>query len=426
LRRSLPRTVGPDTERTTPRRYVAEALLLGALLLAASGRFFYTAWRSNELQLLREVFLQYKAATLAVDFADFGAVHRGLGGSLARTFTSDAVDAAIAFHFASALGAACVLALLFARFHAPVVRRVAFAVVALALMMRWGEDGGRTDLAVVALLGAATLAWLSGRLVTAALMVGLGLFIHEASVILGVPLLAAFAWRDASRGDLTWQRVRTPLVILGAVLAVYFAFPWLPHSTNAEIATRVRERVGNNDAVDVALYFALAGFRGVRAAICHNGYDPATSMHVVMGLVVIAVTALALAAWRGASRWMVLLAGLPGYLLLASVANDHARWTLFACIALWLFAISAPRAALASLNRRVALADMACLAAAGVLVLALVPATRPGISRVVSPVPRADQWLYRSSGPKPLGFAEVVARCDPNWRDVLRASRSPR
>ena len=422
MRRSLPRTFGPDGGRTTRRRYVAEALLLGALLLAASGRFFYAAWRNHELALLREVFLQYKAATLAVDFADFGAVHRGLGGSLARMFTSDAVDGAIAFHFASALGVACVLALLFARFQAPVVRRVVFAVVALAFMMRWGEDGGRTDLAVVALLGAATLAWHSGRIVTAALTVGLGLFIHEASVILGVPLLAAFAWRDASRGDLPWQRVRTLLVILGAILAVYFSFQWLPHSTNAEIATRVRERVGNNEAVEVALYFALAGIRGIRAAMCANAKDPAAPMHVAMGLVVIAVTALALAPWRGANRWMVLLAGLPGYLLLASVANDYARWTLFACMALWLFAISAPQAALASFDRRVALADAASLAAAWVLVLALVPATRPGISRVVSPVPRVDQWLYRSPGPKPLGFAEVVARCDPSWRDVLRAS----
>jgi hypothetical protein len=33
-----------------------------------------------------------------------------------------------------------------------------------------------------------------------------------------------------------------------------------------------------------------------------------------------------------------------------------------------------------------------------------------------------DQWLYRSPDPKPLGFAEVVERCDPYWRDVLRAS----
>ena len=403
----------------TRRRQVAEALLLGALLLAVSGRFLYRAWRNNELAQLREVFLQYKAATLAVDFTDFGAVHRGLAGSLARMFTSDAVDAAIAFHFASALGVACVLALLFARFHAPVVRRVVFAAVAVALMMRWGEDGGRTDLAVVALLGAATLAWVSGHVVTAALAVGLGLFVHEASVILGVPLLAALAWRDALRGDWSWQRVRTPLVILGAVLAVYVAFPWLPHSTNAEIATRVRERVGSNEAVDVALYFALAGARGVRAAMCQNAKDPAASMHVAMGLVVIAITALALAPWRGGNRWLFLLAGLPGYCLLAIVANDYARWTLFACIALWLFAISAPRAAPASFDRKVARADVACLAAGAVLVLALVPATGPGISRVVSPVPLVDQWFPRAPGPKPLGFADVVERCDPRWRDVL-------
>jgi hypothetical protein len=400
-------------------------VLLGALLLAASGRFFYTAWRNNQLALLREVLLQYKAATLAVDFVDFGAVHRGLGGSLARLFTSDAVNAAIAFHFASALGVACVVALLFARFRAPVVRRVVFAVVALSLMMRWGEDGGRTDLAVVALLGAATLAWLSGRIVTASLAVGIGLFIHEASVIVGVPLLAAFAWRDTSHGALAWQRVRTPLVILGAVLAAYFAFDYLPHSTNAEIAARVRERVGNNEAVDVALYFALAGFRGVRAAVCHNALDPAASMHLSMGLVVIAVTALALAPWRGANGWMVLLVGLPGYLLLAGVANDYARWTLYACIALWLFAISAPQVVLASSERRVATADLACLAAASLLVLGLVPATGPDISRVVSPVPRLDQWFYRSTAPNRLGFAEVVARCDPSWRDVLRANPQP-
>jgi hypothetical protein len=181
--------------------------------------------------------------------------------------------------------------------------------------------------------------------------------------------------------------------------------------------------VGNNEAVEVALYFALAGVRGIRAAICANAKDPAASMHLAMGLVVIAVTALALAPWRGANRWMVLLAGLPGYLLLAGVANDYARWTLFACMALWLFAISAPQAALVSFDRRVALADVACLAAGWVLMLALVPATCPGISRVVSPRSACRPVaLSLALGPKPLGFAEVVARCDPYWRDVLRAS----
>ena len=375
------------------------------------------------MALLREVFLQYKAATLAVDFIDFGAVHRGLGGSLARMFTADAVDAVIAFHFLSAFGVACVSAMLFLNFQAPAVRRVAFAVVALALMMRWGEDGGRTDLAVVAVLGAATLAWRSGRLVTAALLIGIGLFIHEASVILGVPLLAACGWRDASRGNLDRQRLAMPLAILAAALGVYLACQWLPHSSNVEIATRVHERVGDNEAVDVALYFALAGLRGIRAAMCENAQDPAAALHLSMGLVAIALTAMALAPWRGANRWMVLLAGLPGYLFLAGVANDYARWTLLACMVLWLFAITAPRAAVDIRDRRSTGSDVACLVAAGVLALALVPATRPGISRVVSPVPRVDQWLYRSPGPRPLGFAEVVARCDVGWREVLRAGR---
>jgi hypothetical protein len=412
-----------DGDRTTRHRRLAEALLLGTLLLVASGRFFLTAWRSHGLVPLREVLLQYKAAALAVDFTDFGAVHRGLGGSLARLLASDAVDAVIAFHFASALGAACVLTLLFATFRACAVRRAAFAVVALALMMRWGEDGGRTDLAVVALLGAATLAWRSGRLATAAATIGIGIFIHEGSIILGAPLLAALAWRDASRGDSGWRRVRAPLGVLGGILALYVAFRWLPHSTNLEIATRVRERVGDNEAVDAALYFALAGLRGVRAAMCQNALDPAASMHVAMGLVAIALAAGALAPWRGAHPGMVLLAGLPGYVLLTSVANDHARWTLYACIALWLFAISAPQAARPSSDRRVAMADAACLAAALVLALALVPGTRPGISRVVSPVPRVDQWLDRPPASKALGFADVVARCDPQWRDVLREVR---
>jgi hypothetical protein len=62
-------------------------------------------------------------------------------------------------------------------------------------MMRWGEDGGRTDLAVVTAarggdLGLALRPYRDGRPT-----VGLGLFIHEASVIMGVPLLAASAWR---------------------------------------------------------------------------------------------------------------------------------------------------------------------------------------------------------------------------------------
>ena len=101
MRRSLLQTFGLAGGPETHRRYV-EALLFGALLLATSGRFLYAAWRNGELARLREVFLQYKAATLAVDFVDFGAVYRGLGGSLARVLTSDAIQAVVAFHFASA------------------------------------------------------------------------------------------------------------------------------------------------------------------------------------------------------------------------------------------------------------------------------------------------------------------------------------
>jgi hypothetical protein len=418
-------TEGRSLPRPASRRRAVEAGLLGVLVCLAATRFLPTAWWRGELAELLAVFLRYKAATLAVDFVDFGAVPRGLAGTLARLLASDPADAALRLHVVGAVAAATVLAALFATLRAPGVRRAAAAAVAVALALRWGGDAGRTDLLVVAVLGAATLAWTSGHRALAALAVGAGTFVHETGALFGVPLLAALAWRDGAGGRRGPQGLGAPVAVLAVCLAAYAALPWLPHAPDAAIAARVHARMGRDEAVDAALYFALAGWRGVRAAMCQNARDPLHAVHVASGLVAIALAAVALAPGRGEGRRTALLAALPGYAVLVVVANDHARWTLLACATVWLVAVSARRAASAA-PPPASRADLAGAAAAALLLLALAVPGGPDTAPVVAPVPRLDAWLARPAGPRP-GFADVIARCDADWRDVLgRPADAPR
>ena len=100
--------------------------------------------------------LLYQAATLGFNYFELGAVRRGLGGSIVHLLSRDILLATVYFHLLAAAAVAAGATLVFARLTAPLATRLAFVFVALAIMLRWAEDAGRTDMAVAALLAFAT------------------------------------------------------------------------------------------------------------------------------------------------------------------------------------------------------------------------------------------------------------------------------
>ena len=386
-----------------------QSVCLFVLLVVASARFAVNA--GSLLAAQRDVL--YQAGTLAFNYFQFGAVRRGLGGSIAYLLSRDATAATIWFHFLSAACVASTAAWLFRRLEAPPCTRWAFALTMLVIMLRWGEDAGRTDMAVAALLGCATIAFVRRRPAVASVFVGVGLFVHESSFVFGLPLLLSLAMQTG------WARI-TPrqrlamAAVLGAALVLYLNLDAFPHAGRREMVQVIRTRLPIHEHVDWALYFALSGMRGVQASICQNLTDPSYWVHPTSGLVVIGLACAAVVE-RGRARlaW-ALLAALPGFVFLCVIANDMSRWAMFACFNVWLVAIAAPSSG-SSTGRSQWLRP--------VIAAALVPLVlqRPWQVefRIYAPSPLLEAMVRRKGGARTPSVEEALERCDPHWTDVL-------
>ena len=417
---------------TAPRTSWAgwTALGLWLLLVGLSTRLLASAWRRHVL-LTDESPLLYHAATLGFNYVDFGFVRRGLGGTLLHLFGANWLRGTAIFHLlaaAAVAGAACVL---FVRLVRPWPERAAFALLLVALMMRWAEDPGRTDIAVAALLGVAALAVLAARPVAAALAVAVGLFVHETGFVFGLPLLAGL-WLDQGRWRAIGRRAAFGVgAVLGLALLLYLGFDRLPRADARTMVAVVRSRFPLHEYVDWAIYFAVAGARGVQTSLCQNAGDPTYGLHVGGGLLVIGLF-IAILKRRGAPGWpAVLLVSVPPFLFL-SVANDISRWAVLAAFNVWLLcaalpggvatggalrqgALPAPSAA----RSRPPSAWVWRVALAVLLIPLIHPKTWPIEDPIFAPTPVLERLARRLGGPATPRFAEVLVRCDPGWRTVL-------
>jgi hypothetical protein len=217
----------------------------------------------------------------------------------------------------------------------PWPERAAFALLLIALMMRWAEDPGRTDIAVAALLGVAALAVLAGRPIAAALAVAVALFVHETGFVFGLPLLAGL-WLDQGRWRAIGRRASVGVgAVLGLALLLYLAFDRLPRadarrwsrSCAATFRARVR-RLGD----------LLRGQRRARRADVavperrRSDLRAARRRRAARDRLFIAILKR-----RGAPGWpAVLLVSVPPFLFLSVVANDISRWAVLAAFNVWL------------------------------------------------------------------------------------------
>lgn len=409
-------------ERTVSHRRVVAwpTIVLFIVSVAAASRLLLWAVGMGTLDRVGRDVL-YQAGTLAFNYFEFGAVRRGLGGSIAWLLSRDPAVAALAFHTLFAVLVAAIATALYSRVEAPATARATIGLVLVALMYRWGDDAGRTDLAIVALLGSSALAYTNNRPVMAAFFIGLGLFIHESSLIFGLPLLVALAARPG------WDRARASrhvaaAGVLVAALLLYAALDLLPHATRREMVLTIRSRLPIHEHVDWALYFALSGMRGVWASVCQNRTDPSYWVHPASGLVVTALTGFAVLGPKWSPNWgRAMMAALPGFVFLSLVANDISRWTLFACFNVWLVGVTvgeprdhaggrAPESGRWRLSRL----------AVALLLLPLLGYRASTIEyRIYAPSPVLEAVVRRLGGPRTPSVEEALERCDPHWTDVL-------
>ena len=440
---------------TAPRRSRAgwTAFALWLLLVGLSTRLLFSAWQRHVLGT-DESPLLYHAATLGFNYVDFGFVRRGLAGTLLHLFGANWLRGTAIFHVLSAAAVAAGACVLFARLARPWPERAAFALLMIALMLRWAEDPGRTDVAVAALLGGAALAVLAARPLLAAFAVAVALFVHETGFVFGLPLLAGL-WLDRGR----WRSLdRRSIVGVGAVLGLalllYLAFDRLPRADARTMVDVVRSHFPPHTYVDWAIYFAVGGVRGVHTSLCQNAGDPTYALHVGGGLLVIALF-MAILRRRGAPGWpAALLVSLPPFLFLSVVANDISRWAVLAAFNVWLLAAAVPGAgtqveareggplddAAPRRTTRPAHASSAQARAASArtqlwrvaLAVSMIPLIHPKTwpieDPIFAPTPVLERLARRLGGPATPRFADVLERCDPGWRSVLddAAGASPR
>jgi hypothetical protein len=282
-----------------------------------------------------------------------------------------------------------------------------------AIMMRWAEDIGRTDLAIAALLAAATLAVMRARYLAAVLFICVGLFVHELSAIFGIPLIAALM--ADGRLEKVRTRERWAIVVAVAVTAgLYVAMIALPSVDVPTMVRVVRSKFEPSEPVDWAIFIAVSGARGLALNLCQNRVDAAFRVHVLGGLMVIACTALAIGD-PSRKKWAsVATIAVAPFIFLTVVANDMARWALLACFNVWLFA-----GARAVATRSGEQARLLPLAAAFALLALLEADFDRGDTLIHKPSPILERAAQKFAHKYTMRFNEVLQRCDPAWRDLL-------
>lgn len=388
------------------------ALTLFLLLTLAGCRVLWTQyWRGDLLSIRSPLF--YNAATLAFNYFELGAVRRGLGGSIVYLLSRNPLLGTALFHAISAAAVSLSMTWLILRLGAPWQRRTVFVMMAAFMMHFWGEDSGRIDIAVAAMLGAATVAMLKGRSALAAVIVGTGLLLHETSFIYGVPLLAALGWRHKGGPAGILREHRAALAILALALAVYVALPLLPH---ADLPTMIRTVQAKfpprHQPANLAIYFAVSGARGLRTSICANLTDPTYWMHPLSGLIVLAVGCAALAPQPTRAWPAVILAAVPPLAFLCAVANDGGRWAMLSMFNAWLVLVASPAAAPRDpAPHRIWHAPVCALT----FLILTTPLTVRMQNSISTGSPLLQKLVDNWTGTVQYPSKVVMRRCDPDW-----------
>ena len=155
---------------------------------------------------------------LGLNYIQFGAVRRGLAGSILYLSGVNLVAGARLVYWVSYILFLSLAYLILKRMTAVARFFVPFVIILAALLLFWSTDIGRTDMLIAAILAGAALAAIDGRIITASVCVGAGYTVHEAVAIFGLPLLFAILLDEDRYKTSDYRLPRSAEPLLSSVL----------------------------------------------------------------------------------------------------------------------------------------------------------------------------------------------------------------
>jgi hypothetical protein len=294
-----------------------------------------------------------------------------------------------------------------------------FALILGALLLFWSEDVGRTDILVVAILLAAALALIDGRVVLASLCLAIGFQIHEVTAIYGLPLAAALLLQGSR-----YKKYRSAagaiasLILIGGIL-FYAAVSFLPRASDHFIAETIRLRLPVNYPFDsmnsrFAMFAMLGGIRAAVDSVCLVSHS---IHHYTKRFIALSMVALAGASMSEGARlrWApAVIATVPPIVFLWLTANDMGRWAALAILNVWILCASTyfePVRGVRGVKRWAWVR-----AGAAAIIPLLFPLTIPLHFFAAYPSPLVEGGIEKLIGRPAI---RTFDECDPTWRASL-------
>lgn len=366
--------------------------------------------------------MYYTVAVLSANYIDAGFVRRGLGGAIARLFSPSPYLAGLMFHVFSALVLIAAL-IAFHQRHAKRLPRAsllflaAFIVFSPQTFVGWANDIARTDMLVIGATVWAALALLSHRPFLAAATLFAASQVHETAIIFGGPLLLVLALSTPPAATHERRNQFLAGAALGLALVAITVLQSLTGPSVEELTAIMRARTPPPladwyaDLRDCAIYMLVAGFRGVRTAICYNDFYAAHFPLAIASIGIVAVNAAILGIERRVLA--VVVAVVVPVVFMNYVASDMGRWLKFAAVSLWVLAVFHHGLGTVVLTRRRIIVSVALFAA----LMAM------GASRVHHPNPVSAKIVTRLGYAPAPEVAEWMTHCDPDWRAIAAGAR---
>jgi hypothetical protein len=358
----------------------------------------------------------YNIVDLSINYIQFGAVRRGLTGSIAYLSGIDFAHIPFVLYAVSALSLVILSFFMLRHMTVSAVESIPFLIFLAALLLFWSTEMGKTDIVVAVILVAMGLAVVNGQIVLASALLVVGVLVHEVSAIYGLPLLAALLVDDGRYKQFKWRSFAWSAAVLAAGAILYEATMLLPHSSNsaivATIESEIRSTQLDQSLVPQAFYFHLGGARAVKTAMC----TVESSNRIIQLLITLAMIAVAIFSLSGTrpAKWILpIFVSVLSILFLWTTALDMSRWVALGILNIWIFCAIRNCAPFEHESRRWLWARVLCAAAMAPI---LYPKTVYVSGNYLYPSPVLEKVLETAIG-SPI--YKTQEDCDPTWRSLL-------
>ncbi len=286
----------------------------------------------------------------------------------------------------------------------------------------WGTDTGHSDMLNYAFVAWALLAVLDHRYRLAAVVLVLGSLSHEAVLILGVPICAAFWFLDWRDREATLAQGARAIGVLGVAVITVALLQHVFSASPQQIAQTITAgpvsdhsewlRAGPVDPRLLGSYMIVGGFRTLGVSNCMVYSAPGAYIFPLSCFItlLIYIFIYPLTSRTGLAIFAVVC--LLPMTFLSIVAIDYGRWLTFSVMNGWL--------ATAALCLRGSASVPGAKWRWPVAALALLALIGLGSADSFASGSRIRQWGNKIYGPSMNDPAPFLPKCDPQWSAIAR------